>query len=250
MNPVPRFEFRVSGFAAAVLIVFGTLNSELGTVFAAQLPSLFRGVVVADGPEGVRIVTVDESSQAAQADLRPEDILVQVDNTPVGTIDQFSAVSQSLRGRVVKANVVVLRNNQPHQVLLHLYSYPILRQWRLSFVPNDEFRFADSTAGVEYWSRMGRGFEEAGDADRALDAYLNALHYDPDRRELAVKVAQMFWRIGRQRLEQHKTAAALRAIDQGTMLLQRLFEQPLGDAQLQAIKTELEQTVRTMHGTH
>ena len=36
-----------------------------------QLPSLFRGVVVAEGPVGVRVVRVEETSQAYLADLRP-----------------------------------------------------------------------------------------------------------------------------------------------------------------------------------
>ena len=238
---------RVTRFLIFYLLT--TYYLLLTTAQAAQRPSLFRGVVAADSPDGVRIVSVEESSQAFLADLRPEDILMQVDNTPTGTIDQFGAASQALKGKASKANVVVLRNGQPVQLLVHLYSYPILRRWRLSFIPNDEFRFADPHAGLGYWGRMARGFEGAGDEGRALDAYLNALHYEPDRRDVAVKIAELFWRIGRQRLQQHRMAEALGSLDQGTVLLEQLFEQPLEDAELQGIKSELEQTVQAIHAS-
>ena len=36
----------------------------------ANLPSLFRGIVVADSSSGVRIVSVEDGSQAFLADLR------------------------------------------------------------------------------------------------------------------------------------------------------------------------------------
>ena len=241
------FDLRLGSWVLGLLLASWVLG--LGSIVAAQLPSLFRGVVAADSPDGVRVVSVEESSQAFLADLRPEDILMQVDNTPIGTIDQFSAASQALKGKARKANVVVLRNGQPVQLLVHLYSYPILRRWRLSFIPNDEFRFADPHAGLDYWGRMAGGFEGAGDEGRALDAYLNALHYGSDRRDVAVKIAELFWRIGRQQLQQHRMAEALGSLDQGTVLLEQLFEQPLEDAELQGIKSELEQTVQAIHAS-
>src|SRR3989338_7427417 len=82
----------------------------------SKLPSLFRGVVVADSPLGVRVVSVEEQSQASLADLRPEDVIVQINQTAVHSIDEFAALSSALRGRAMQAAVVALRRGQPRQL--------------------------------------------------------------------------------------------------------------------------------------
>jgi len=69
---------------------------------AGQRPSLFRGVVVADSPLGVRVVSVEDASQASQADLRPEDIIIRVDGADVGSIDAFAMFSEALKGRAAR----------------------------------------------------------------------------------------------------------------------------------------------------
>ncbi len=220
-----------------------TCHVSLVTVFAAQLPSLFRGVVVADSPEGVRVVDVEENSQAYFADLRPEDIMFQVDGTPVKTIDDFSRASQALKGRAIKASVVILRNGEPREIILHLYSYPVMRQWDLTFVPEHDIRFAEAEVGARYWMRLGRGFLEAGKPEQALNAYLNALHNDPRQLDAALQVARLLLEITQIRLKAQQLPEALAAFKQGAIVLGRLFEQPLAAEQLAAIKTQLEQTL-------
>jgi len=229
------------GSLLAVLLTAATAAAE-------PRPSLFRGVVVADSPLGVRIVSVEDASQAALVDLRPEDVLVQVDDTPVTSIDQFGVLSLALKGQAVTATLVVLRNGQPRQIALHLYSMPILRQWELAFIPQHDIRFAEPKTGVAYWERLGRGFEEAGNTEGALDAYLNALHNDPSRTPSALNATLLSWRLARQRLEARRLAEAITAIQQGTVLLEKLFNGPLTGEQLQAIQTELQQTTRALAG--
>ena len=218
----------------------------LSPAFAAQLPSLLRGVVVADGPFGIRVVSVEERSQAALLDLRAEDVIIEINELPVRTIDEFAVVSQALKGRVSQAPVIVLRNGQPRELTLHLYSVPILQRWGLSFVYEHDIRFAEPAAGMAYWSRLGRGFEVAGNDEQALNAHLNALHNTPDDLQTAMAADQLLWKIARARLEAGQRADAIGTIQQATALLERLFEQPLEDGDLRRVRQELALTVASL----
>ena len=218
-------------------------TGPLPAVFASQLPSLFRGVVVADHVLGVRVISVEEFSQGQLADLRPEDIIMQVNGTPVRSIDEFAVLSQSLKGTALKATVLLLRHGQPREILLHLYSYPVLRHWDLAFVPEHDVRFADPHAGREYWMRMGRGFEIAHHVELALNAYLNALHNDPTQVDVALKVSDLLWSIAQARLDAKQLPEALTALEQGTRLMHRLFDEPLQAEALERMKVQLQHTV-------
>ena len=229
----------ISRFCILLLSAFCVLPS----VSSAQWPSVFRGVIVADGALGVRIVSVEERSQAALCDLRPEDVIVQVNGVSVRTIDQFATVSDNLRGNIFKTSVVVLRNGQPRELILHLYSLPILSYWELSFLPEHDLRFIDPAAAVSYWSNLGRGFETAGQFERALNCYLNGLHNDPHNLDIALKVSELLWRIGRGRLEAHRLGESITALQQATVLLTHAFDRPLTEEQLQQVKSQLQQTL-------
>jgi tetratricopeptide (TPR) repeat protein len=180
---------------------------------------------------------------AAQAGIRPEDVILQIDEHTIKTIDGFAALSTALRGRVPTVRVVLLRNGQPREVALHIYSYPLLREWELTFVPDYELRFIDPSAGRSYWANLGRGFEEAGQADQALTAYLNALHHVPADAELAMKAANLYALIAHRHLDAGRIPEALGALGQQTTLLTHLFDRPLDAAQLQAVKAQLQQTL-------
>jgi hypothetical protein len=204
-------------------------------LFAAQLPSVFRGVVVADSPLGVRVVGVEELSQAFWADLRPEDIIVRVQETEVRSIDELAALSTSLKGRALSVTLLVFRNGVPRELVLHLYSYPVLRAWGLSFVPDHDVRFADPAVGLAYWQRLGRGFAEAGKTAQALDAYLNGLHNVPGDIGAALTVSALLSRLSRTLLAGGQAAEGVARLRQAVLVLQRLFEHPLDDEQLAAV---------------
>ncbi len=201
---------------------------------------------MADNPLGVRVVSVEEYSQAYLVDLRPEDVIVQINDATVRSIDEFAVISQALKGQATKATIRLLRGGQPLELILHLYSMPILRQWNLAFVPEYEFRFADPKAGREYWVRLGRGFEMVGNLELVLNAYLNALHNDPAQIDLALKAAGLLWKLAQVRLSAAQLPEALMALQQGTTLLERLFDQPLTASQLEMVKAQLEETVKTL----
>ena len=254
---------------ALLLCFLAPCPLPLAPSWAAQLPSLFRGVVVANDAPGVRVVSVEEDSQAALADLRPEDIIIRINDTPLRTIDEFAVVSQALKHSATKgltlrvsalpsatppdggvpasvASVIILRNGEPRELLVHLYSYPVLRRWDLTFVPDHDIRFAEAKAGVAYWMRLARGFETAGRLDQALNATLNALHNDPGDLDVALKASELLSRIARAKLTAHQLGEALIAIQEGTILLGKLFDQPLDEAKLQAIKSQLEATLQAL----
>ena len=223
------------------------------TLFAGQLPSLFRGVVVADpadgeadNPIGIRVVSVEASSQAFLADLRPEDIIVQINDTPIRSIDEFAVASQTLKGNSTKATVLVLRHGQPRRLNLHLYSFPILRDWDLTFIPEHDIRFADTKAGLDYWARLGRGFETAHNLEQALNAHLNALHNEPTNLDVALKVLELLLRIAHVKLKAQQVPEAFVALQQSTTLLERVFDHPLSSSQLQLIRRQLEEVLQVL----
>lgn len=215
-------------------------------VRAAQLPSLFRGVVLADSALGVRVISVQEGSQAALADLRPEDIIVRVGEREIGTIDAFAAVSAAMKGRSVRTTLVVFRNGEPRELRLHLFSYPVLDAWGIEAIPDHDLRFAEPRVGFEYWGRLGRGFEEAGKRAEALNAYLNALHHHPDDAATAFHVSALCLGESRAQLQHHELAAGLATLRQGLLVMERLFNFPLSDAQLGTLRAELAATLEAL----
>ena len=203
-------------------------------------------MVVADSPLGVRVVSVEDASQAALADLRPDDIIVQIDAGEVHSIDDFAKRSAALRGRAVETTVLVFRNGGPRELRLHLYSYPILNAWGLQFVPEHDVRFAQPQIGLEYWARLGKGFEEAGKPSEALNAYLNALHNVPTDVPAALKVSGLFSQVSRQRLADGQLADGIALLRQALAMLEKLFNYPLTDEQLQTVRSQLQETLRAL----
>ncbi len=220
---------------------------SLPGVFAGERPSLFRGVVIADSPVGVRVVSVEEGSQAGLADLRPEDIIIRVQAEEVQSIDAFAVLSNALKGRANVATVVIFRHGAPRELTLHLYSYPILRVWGIEFIPDYDLRFAQPAIGLEYWKRMGRGFDGAQKPEEALNAYLNGLHLVPTDTDAAFRAALLASRISQQRFRDHQPADGIPALRHSITLMEKLFDAPLSDAQLQLIKSELQATVTALH---
>jgi hypothetical protein len=231
-----------------IILTLTTNHYPLATALAtaAERPSLFRGVIVADSPVGVRVVSVEDTSQASLADLRPEDIIIRIDNQEIHSIDEFAVLSKTLKGRSVKTEVLVFRNGVPRQLLIHLYSYPILSAWGLEFVPDHDLRFAEPRIGLEYWARLGRGFEEARNLTEAVNAYLNGLHNVPTETATALKVADLFSQVGQQRLSEQRLPEALASLRQATIVMQKLFESPLTDEQLQTIRDQLQATLDSL----
>ena len=230
----------------AVALICVIVISGARSASAANLPSLFRGIVVADSTAGVRIVSVDDGSQAFLADLRAEDIILRIDDMDVRRINEFATLSLALKGRAVRAQMVILRNGQPRTVELHLYSYPILQRWDIRLVPDYDFHFIEPSAGRDYWTRLGRGFEIAHDSEHALAAYGNALHNMPDDVTLAMKVSELLGNVAHWHLERKELPQALEAFDNHTRLLARLFDEPLTEAQVQTVKSRLEQVLKEL----
>ena len=210
---------------------------------AEEWPSVFRGVVVADSPSGVRVISVEPTAAAFSADLRPEDVILQIGDEPIHTIDEFAVLSKALKGRAAKTRLLILRNGQPKEMLLTLYSDPLQREWGLTFMPNQELRFVDANAGRSYWANLGRGFEEAGQAGQALDAYLNALHHTPQDLALAMKASELMSTIAVRHVEAGRVPEALGVLGQQVTLLNNLFNHPLTDEQLRSVRVQLQSTI-------
>jgi len=202
--------------------------------------------VVADSPLGVRVISVDERSQARMADLRPEDIIVRINDMSIRSIDEFAVISQGFKGKMEKATVTVLRDGDPRELAMHLYSYPILKQWGVEFIPDDQIRFADANAGVAYWTNMARGFREAGKFSDALSAQLNALHYDVTDAQLALAASSLLWQVAQDDLDAGRLQSGVLRIEQATQMLNKLFERPLSVEQLTEVKNQLRRALTAL----
>lgn len=221
-------------------------NLSFITAAAVQRPSVFRGVVLADSSSGVRVVSVDEGSQAHLADLRPEDIIVRVHDRDVHTIDEFAVVSGELRGAVEAAKVLIFRNGTPHELTLHLYSFPVLRSWQIEVVPEHDIRFADPATGREYWLGLGRGFEEAEHPEQALGAYLNALHNVPDDVPTALKVSGLYTALSRERLKAGDLAGGIDRLNRAVTIMNGLFTRRLTLEQMESVKQQLTEALHSL----
>ena len=230
----------------ALLLFLAPCLLPLAPVLAGQRPSLFRGIVVADSPIGVRVVSVEESSQAYQADLRPEDVIVHVRDLEVHSIDEFATLSNALKGRETSVSLLIFRNGVPRELTIHLYSYPILREWQVEFIPDYDIRFADPQVGVDYWARLGRGFESAGKREEALNAYLNGLHNAPLDLSTALKATELWSAVSQQQLADGQLAEGIAGLRGALTMMQHLFDHPLTDDQLRSIRVQLQQTLQAL----
>jgi membrane-associated protease RseP (regulator of RpoE activity) len=219
------------------------------TAQVKEWPSLFRGVVVAEAPFGVRVVSVEASSQAAQADLRPEDLIMRVDETPITSLEEFAGTSRRLKGRTASAQVLVVRNGAPRTIRLHLYSYPLLRAWGIEAVPNTDLRFAQPQIAQAYWIRQGRGFAIAGKLAEARDVYLNALHHVPEDAAVALTVVSLDAQLAEQALRARAVAQAAGSLAEALGILQHVFERPLTDDQLRTIQEEMADILKALRST-
>ncbi len=232
---------------AASILLAAALAAAAPSAFAVgPRPSLFRGVVVADSPPGVRVVSLEEAAQAYQADLRPEDVIVRINDAQVRSIDEFAEVSAALKG-ASEAAVLVFRNGQPRQLRVHLFSLPVRSAWGIEFIPEHDIRFAQPDIGFAYWSRLGQGFERADKPGDALDAYLNALHNVPGDLATALRAEELLLRVIRQRLEQPGGMAdGVRLLRQASVMMERLFDRPLSADQLDRIREQLRETLEAL----
>ena len=213
---------------------------------AAQWPSLFRGVVVTDSPIGVRVVSVEPASQAYQADLRPDDIIIRIRDHDVGSIDEFAELSSALKGRFASIPVLVFRQGAPRELTLHVYSYAVLKAWGVEFVPEHDIRFAEPQIGLDYWTRMGRGFETAGKPKEALDAYLNGLHNMPLDATTALKATELWSAISQRQLNEHQLTDGISGLRHTLTMMEHLFDYPLTEAQLASIRQQLKETLQAL----
>ena len=243
----------------------------LTTAVAEERPSLFRGVVVAEAPVGVRVVSIEEASQASLADLRPDDVIVRIkypahgrgillemlhsnlsmETEEVHSLQQFAEISRRLKGRATTTQIVVFRQGVPRELSLHLYSYPIVREWGLEFLPDHDLRFAQPSLARAYWARLSRGFAEAGKPDEALNASLNALHADAGDVGTALTATVLSFRIAQEALRAPASPAGRRelpraivALQRALTLMERLVERSLTEGQYQGLRDQLAETLR------
>ena len=93
---------------------------------------------------------------------------------------------------------------------------------------------------------MGKGFEEAGKPADALDAYLNGLHNVPDDVPTALRVSELLVRMSRERLSSGDLAEGTAQLNRALKVMTGLFARPLSTEQLEAVKRQLTEALRSL----
>jgi len=105
---------------------FAVLLSMLCTVAASEAPSrAWLGVIILGvaPSEAVYLVSVDNSSPAADVGLRPNDLIVELDGQPVGNVQLFiCAISAREPGTTIE--LTILRDDDRYVKKVKLARWP------------------------------------------------------------------------------------------------------------------------------
>jgi membrane-associated protease RseP (regulator of RpoE activity) len=212
-----------------------------GTVAADELPSLFRGVTVGEGQPGVRVVFMKEDAFALAAGIRAGDYLVAIDGAPVDSLDDFAAVSNSLRGQQTDVMVTMVRGGTRVHAEISLLSPVVREAWGIVFIPDYSLRFVEPTAGHHYWSRRARQQLLRREHQEAMRSLLNVLHYAPDAYDEALALGETMVKQGRQLWDVGDTTAALGVMQQAVMFYDQASQKPLSSRQWTRVKRMLQE---------
>ena len=228
--------------------LLGVMLSSASLVMAAEtkMPSLFRGVVVADATPGARVLSVDEESIAYAGGLRPGDVILLMHGASIASIDDFAAQSQRIGGKTTEVVLKIERAGRPVELLVSLFSPRLLEAWGERFVPNLELRFRDPKAGYTYWWGEGRRLARERRTSLAIEALATALHYQPDRAETALLLAGQWNLLAQSRFAGRRNDQGVAALQHAVNLYQRLLAKGATAEQLQQVKAQLQPLVHTL----
>jgi len=82
----------------------GVAGGKLGLAVNELTPELARRHALAPESRGVLIATIDPGSSAANANLRPGDLIIEVDGREIASVQEFEAAT----GRTGKGSVLRL----------------------------------------------------------------------------------------------------------------------------------------------
>ncbi len=242
-----RVRYRVPKWCAALCWGTALLTISVpGTARAfadERLPSLFRGVVVADAKPAVVVVTIDEESAAYAGGLRSGDVITTVEGQTIASMEAFARQSQRLAGTVAELKLTVQRAGQSAELLLSLFSARLLEVWGERFVPNLELRFREPSAGYAYWNAEAHRAIRAQRAAPAIEALETALHYQPDHLDTALSLAGQWNLLAQSQFVEHHHAQGIASLQHAINLYQRLLTKGIAQDQLVEVKAQLQRLV-------
>lgn len=182
------------------------LSIVQGLTWFMSLPaggaSLFSGLVLSQGEQGVKVVEVYPGSSANSSGIKVGDLLVEIEGVQIKTLEDFVARSKALEGKKPELALLILRAGKLQNATLSGYSVPVFKTWQEKVLPPPH-----STLGgvslFQYWTEKGRKKRDENKGDSPLDVQLvnceeardfffYALHYSPTSLEVALLIADTY----------------------------------------------------------
>ncbi len=224
-------------------VLGGLLLTQTAMAVTARSP--LEGLAVAESPRGVEIVKVSTGSPGAAAGLMAQDIIIELDGHQIQRLEEYVLYSRNAL-QIVETHIVVRRGRQVHELTITTFSKVLREQWHIGAPVDRELRFVSPAAGFKYWYGEANKSAHQHELADQRQLLINALHYHPDRMDVALRIADLNGQLGVRLWQGGDTGLALSRVTEAVRLYQGVLDRPVDDQQLQVAMTNLRHLLQTL----
>ncbi|HHT9152883.1 MAG TPA: PDZ domain-containing protein [Candidatus Hypogeohydataceae bacterium YC40] len=214
--------------------------------------SIFSGLIVAQGEQGVKVVEVHPGCPGERAGLRVGDLIMEVDGQKVKTLEEFANMSKAMKDKNIESNLLVIRKSKLENVLLTNYSDNVFKEWKEKVpLPPERGEIIGGVSLFQYYVEKGKtkleenkqgGPLEAKIAryDEAVRYLFYALHYNPISVEVALLIADTYMNTAKLCLENGRTPLAVENYGKAANLYEKCSKKRVSDKELEQILARLQ----------
>jgi membrane-associated protease RseP (regulator of RpoE activity) len=213
--------------------------------------SLFSGLVVSQGEQGVKVVEVSPGYPVERAGLRVGDLILEIDGKKIKTLDEFVALSKSSGDKVTETSLLVIRKGKLQNISLIAYSDAVFKEWKEKVpIPPEknivgislfQYYLEKGRAKLEE-ARIGGSFEnQLSKNEEAIKYLFYALHYSPITVEVVILVADTYVNMARLCLESGQTAVAVEDYGKAAGLYEKCSKRHITEKEMELILTRLQE---------
>lgn len=173
---------------------------------ASYASSLFSGITVLEGEEGVIVLEIKPNTPVKNAGIKKGDIILEIQGERIKGMSEYVSKSRELKGKIAEAKVLIKRDNRIFMATIKAYSIPIKEYWNEKVL-----LFMEKTPGNEdpydYWIKQGKmkldSMKEDIPYSKKIEVYrtaisdiYNGLHYRPKMAMAVILIADIYAKIG------------------------------------------------------